>query len=160
MAELEPAHLMEVPGVQRLSFNELNWHTRLQENTAETISDASEKADGLADEINELVSEADSINHEAVEENSLSNSNYVRLNEIIDELCDKRTEVLDALSDIEDGERMFDMLVNDSDSAPDSPMSDKEESIYGEVQMCSSSVKELYDVTDSSIETLASFIDQ
>lgn len=156
MAELEPAHFMEVPAIQWISFNDLNFHTRLPEQTAETISDASKKADDLADEISDLVTDADSIAQEGVEENGLSDGDYAQLNEIIDELCDKRSEVLNALSDIEDGERMFDMLVNDSDS----PMEDVEENLYQEVQMCSSRVNELYDVTDNSIGTLANFIDQ
>lgn len=155
MSELEPLALQDLPAVSRVNINDLLYQTPLSSETADSVNDAVDKADALAEEMVDLLDDVQRVADNT--DNDMSLAQYKEIEGYLDQLCDLREAVLAQLSAVEDGARQFETLI-EGESSRD--LTEAGETALADIENSAGDINDLYDVANANISAISRYIDQ
>lgn len=155
MSELEPLSLQDVPAVSRVNINDLLYQTPLSSETADSVNDAVDKADALAEEMVDLLDDVQRVADNM--DNDMSLAQYKEIEGYLDQLCDLRDATLAQLSAVEDGARQFETLIEGESSRE---LTEAGETALADIENSAGDINDLYDVANANISAISRYIDQ
>lgn len=155
MSELEPLALQDLPAVSRVNINDLLYQTPLSSETADSVNDAVDKADALAEEMVDLLDDVQRVADNM--DNDMSLAQYKEIERYLDQLCDLREAVLAQLSAVEDGAREFETIIGEESSRD---LTEAGETALASIENSAGDINDLYDVANANISAISRYLDQ
>lgn len=156
MSELIPLSITDIPSIRRLNINDLMFHSPLSNDVSESLDEAVDKLNDLAEQAYEVVSDiqrsADTVT------GSLSLPQFKEIEGHLDALCDVRDAIANQQATVNDGYNHFRTLLEEQDGGEGE--SSKAEDVNSALEDAVDDADSLYQAVDENIQSVANYIDQ